>query len=106
MRSAGRSAELSRWIESFPEKKKIVTGDFNLTTDSSIYRTFWSAYVNAFSVSEFGYGHTKLTKINIFSYTARIDHILSTPNFRSLRSWAGKNFGSDHLPLLADFTYN
>lgn len=100
------SAALAAWIASFPEERKIIAGDFNLTVDSSIYRRYWSNWVNAFGSSEFGYGHTKNTKINIFNYTARIDHIMATPHFRPLRSWTGYDFGSDHLPLLADFTYS
>jgi endonuclease/exonuclease/phosphatase family metal-dependent hydrolase len=100
------SADLSAWIDSFPEEKKIIAGDFNLTVDSTIYRKSWSGYRNAYSASEFGYGHTKYTKINVFRYRARIDHILSTPYFRPLRSWTGPDHGSDHLPLLADFAVN
>lgn len=97
------SEDLFRWIDSFPESKKIIAGDFNLTVDSSIYRNTWSEYQNAFSQTEFGFGYTKKTKINIFRYRARIDHILSTEELRPLRSWVGPDYGSDHLPLIADF---
>lgn len=97
------SEDLSRWLSGFPEPK-IIAGDFNLTVDSGIYRSFWSEYQNAFSLTEFGFGHTKRTKINIFKYTARIDHILSTQDLLPTRCWVGPDFGSDHLPLIADFT--
>ena len=80
-----------------------VAGDFNLTVDSAIYRDCWSEYQNAFSLTEFGLGHTKRTKINVFRYTSRIDHILSTEHFRPTRCWTGPDYGSDHLPLVADF---
>lgn len=99
------SEDLSRWLSGFPEPK-IIAGDFNLTVDSGIYRGLWSEYQNAFSRTEFGFGHTKRTKINIFKYTARIDHILSTQDLLPTRCWVGPDFGSDHLPLIADFTLN
>ena len=98
------SENLSNWLSRFPEPK-IICGDFNLTVDSTIYRKYWSEYQNAFSMTEFGYGHTKRTKINIFRYTSRIDHILSTGHFRPTRCWTGPDFGSDHLPLVADIDF-
>lgn len=97
------SEQLYDWLRTFPEDNKIIAGDFNLTADSPIYRNFWSEYQNAYGRTMFGYGHTKRTKINIFNYTARIDHILSTSRLRPVRSWVGPDSGSDHLPLLADF---
>jgi endonuclease/exonuclease/phosphatase (EEP) superfamily protein YafD len=96
------SKYLSMWLRFFPEPK-LVAGDFNLTVDSGIYRELWSDYQNAFSQTEFGFGHTKRTKINIFNYSTRIDHILSTPQLRPVRCWVGPDMGSDHLPLIADF---
>ncbi|RLB63699.1 MAG: hypothetical protein DRH08_10720 [Deltaproteobacteria bacterium] len=98
------SEDLLNWFNAFPEDNKILAGDFNLTADSRIYRNVWSEYQNAYSRTMFGYGHTKRTKINIFRYTARIDHILSTSQLRPLKSWVGPDFGSDHLPLITDFT--
>lgn len=97
------SEDLYRWLDDFPESNKIIAGDFNLTVDSGIYRKIWAEYQNAFNETEFGFGYTKKTKINIFRYKARIDHILSTEQLRPLRSWVGRDCGSDHLPLIADF---
>jgi len=97
------SNNLHNWIRSFPEEKKIIAGDFNLTVDSPIYRKIWSNYSNAFNKTGFGYGYSKPTKINIFKYSARVDHILSTPGFNPLTSGIGPDYGSDHLPLIADF---
>ena len=98
------SKQLSMWLKGFPESEKIIAGDFNLVVDSGIYRDFWSEFQNSYSQTEIGYGHTKRTKINIFNYTARIDHILSTPGLTPLRTWVGTDYGSDHLPLIAEFT--
>lgn len=97
------SSSLHGWIATFPEANKIVAGDFNLTVDSPIYRHIWSDYRNAFDDSTSGYGYTKLTKINRFRYSARIDHVLSTPELLPVGTWLGEDFGSDHFPLIADF---
>ena len=98
------SETLFKWLKGFGDEK-IIAGDFNLSTDSTIYRKYWSNYQNAFSKTGFGYGHTKKTTINIFKYKSRIDHILSTPQFKPVRTWIGPDFGSDHLPLIAEFEY-
>ncbi|WP_305043252.1 endonuclease/exonuclease/phosphatase family protein [Geoalkalibacter sp.] len=99
------SSGLYAWIASFPEENKIIAGDFNLTVDSPIYRRIWSSYANAFGRSGFGYGYTKFTKINRFRYSARIDHILSTPGVKPVRAWVGPDLGSDHYPLIAEFRF-
>jgi vancomycin resistance protein VanJ len=80
----------------------IVAGDFNMPTDSAIYRDSWSGYVNAFSVAGFGFGYTKWTPIRGLCYGTRIDHILGGPDTKVRKSWVGPDIGSDHLPLLAD----
>lgn len=100
------SEKLFKWIQTFPEEAKIIAGDFNLTADSPIYRKVWSGYQNAFSQTMLGYGHTKKTKINIFRYKTRIDHILSTTRLKPLKAWVGQDYGSDHLPLIAEFARN
>ncbi|MDT8405487.1 endonuclease/exonuclease/phosphatase family protein [Sulfuriflexus sp.] len=99
------SEELQRWLQAFPESDKVFAGDFNLTVDSPIFRSFWAQYQNAYGQTTFGYGHTKITRINIFRYKSRIDHILATSRLRPLDSWVGPDFGSDHLPLVADFAW-
>lgn len=98
------SRSLENWIRFFPGPK-LIAGDFNLTTDSTIYRKIWATYQNAFSATEFGFGHTKKTKINVFRYKSRIDHILSTPPLRPVACWVGQDMGSDHLPLVADYVF-
>jgi endonuclease/exonuclease/phosphatase family metal-dependent hydrolase len=100
------SEKLFAWVESFPEANKILAGDFNLTIDSPIYRNVWSAYQNAYSQTMFGYGPTKKTKINVFRYRTRIDHILSTSRLKPLVASLGPDLKSDHLPLIAEFARN
>jgi endonuclease/exonuclease/phosphatase (EEP) superfamily protein YafD len=36
----------------------------------------------------------------------RIDHILTTDELRAVRAEVGADLGSDHLPVIADFTWN
>lgn len=98
------SEKLFKWLKGVGDEK-IIAGDFNLTIDSNIYRMYWSNYQNAFEQTGFGFGYTKKTAINIFRYRSRIDHILSTPQFRPIRTWTGPDFGSDHLPLVAELEY-
>ncbi len=95
------SADVARWLRSFPQPK-IIAGDFNMTTDSTIYREAWSGYRNAFDTAGFGYGHTKITVIRRRSYGLRIDHILADEHWQPVDCWVGPDIGSDHLPLIAD----
>ncbi len=90
----------------FTSGPMIMAGDFNLTVDSTIYREYWSGYLDAFTRTGFGFGYTKRTKINIFRYKSRIDHIPSTRHFRPVRCRIGPDYGSDHFPLVADLAFN
>lgn len=90
------------WISRFPGPK-IVVGDFNTPVESVIYRKYWSWLDNAFSTTGLGFGFTKITELRGWSYGTRIDHVLSTPPWRPQRAWVGRDVGSDHLPLVAEF---
>lgn len=96
------SEALSNWIAQFPGPK-IIMGDFNMPTESTIFRRFWSRWTDAFSTVGWGFGFTKITGDGAFSYGTRIDHVLASPEWRCLRCWVGPSIGSDHLPLLAEF---
>ncbi len=80
----------------------LVVGDFNMTTDSAVYRDFWSAYSNAFSRAGFGYGYSKITSFAGWTYGTRIDHILMSPGWKCRRCWVGPAMNSDHRPVIAD----
>ena len=86
------------WMTTGPPLPTIVAGDFNLPIESAIYRRYWGRYRNAFSRSGFGTGYTKYTS----RIGARIDHILSSKAVVPVRSFVGKDVGSDHRPLIAD----
>jgi endonuclease/exonuclease/phosphatase (EEP) superfamily protein YafD len=77
----------------------VIAGDFNLPVESAIYRQHWGRFRNAFSETGFGAGFTKHTRL----FGVRIDHILSSKDVDPVRSFVGKDVGSDHVPLIADF---
>jgi vancomycin resistance protein VanJ len=76
----------------------VIAGDFNLPVESAIYRQHWAQYRNAFSQTGIGSGYTKHTRL----FGVRIDHVLSSKDVQPIRSFVGKDVGSDHLPLIAD----
>ena len=80
----------------------IVGGDFNMPTDSAIYRRDWSGYSNAFSSSGLGFGYTILSPYRGCPFGIRIDHVLCGPSWAPVTAWVGPDLGSDHLPLIAD----
>ena len=95
------SEELVEWLGDLAEPS-IILGDFNMPTDSAIYRDCWSRYANAFSRTGFGFGYTKWTPLGKRSYGLRIDHILTGFGISPRRGWLGRDVGSDHLPMLAE----
>jgi len=92
------SAAISRWIGYDTATPMIVTGDFNLTVESRIYRRYWSRYRNAFDHAGIGTGHTWRTRW----HGVRIDHILFNERVQVRRAFIGPDLGSDHRPLVAD----
>jgi vancomycin resistance protein VanJ len=96
VREAG-SRRVSRWIrEQAPGA--IIAGDFNLPSESLIFRDSWDRCTDAFSAVGFGFGWTRVLK----HFSARIDHVLSCATWTPLRTEIGPDLGSDHLPLIVD----
>jgi len=79
----------------------IIAGDFNMPTDSTIYRDVWGGYDNAFSQTGFGFGYTKWSSIHGLLYGLRVDHVLSE-SISPRRCWVEQDVGSDHRPLAAE----
>jgi endonuclease/exonuclease/phosphatase (EEP) superfamily protein YafD len=79
----------------------ILAGDFNTPPDSTIYRSCWAGYTNAFSAAGFGFGNTHFTHRT----GVRIDHILAGPGWRCLRCWVGPDVGPAHRPVIADLEW-
>lgn len=100
-RRALESERVARWIAE-QTGPKLIVGDFNMPPESVIFRRDWLGYADAFSRAGFGFGFTKNSEKDGWSYGARIDHILVNSPWRVLRAWVGGNVGSDHLPLAAE----
>lgn len=94
------SKAASEWIFSGGDMPTIVAGDFNIPTESAIYRRHWSRLNNAFSSSGFGLGNTKRTSL----WGIRIDHILTTNEFTVSQAAIGNSVQADHWPIYADLT--
>jgi endonuclease/exonuclease/phosphatase (EEP) superfamily protein YafD len=79
----------------------LLAGDFNMPTDSTIYRQCWSCFHNGFSEAGFGWGYTYFTR----RAAVRIDHQLGGPGWQCRKCWVGPNIGSPHRPVIADWEY-
>lgn len=75
----------------------IVAGDFNLTEQSVLYRTYWQNWQNSFGQAGFGLGFTKSTRL----LGARIDHILASEGIIVLSSRIDPGLGGDHQPIVS-----
>jgi endonuclease/exonuclease/phosphatase family metal-dependent hydrolase len=100
MRRNARTRDLesraaSEWIGR-ASAPAIVAGDFNLTTDSAIYRTHWSGWSNAFESAGRGFGYTKFTSW----WGVRIDHVLFDGHWAAISARTGPDMGSDHRPVV------
>lgn len=76
----------------------LVGGDFNMPADDSTLAAVRANYRFAFEEAGWGYGYTKPTN----RPWIRIDHILAGPEWVVTSCRVGPDFGSDHLPLIAD----
>ncbi|HEY1807543.1 MAG TPA: endonuclease/exonuclease/phosphatase family protein, partial [Acidobacteriaceae bacterium] len=75
----------------------ILAGDFNTPDDSQIFHQAWKGLRDAFGTAGFGFG-TTYAKNHTW---IRIDHILSTPDWRCTECWEGPDIGSGHRPVFA-----
>jgi len=91
------SRVVERWIRERSEFPVIVAGDFNLPTDSAIYRRHWGDWTNAFEAAGFGFGYTKFTSW----WGIRIDHVLFDHRWRAVSCQVNSDVGSDHRPVTA-----
>ena len=94
------SSLLREWISPIPDSI-LIGGDFNLTAEHPLYRRDWSDLANVFSKTGWGLGETMFTR----RMGLRIDHILSGPDWRPVRSWVGPEVGSAHRPVLSDLSW-
>jgi vancomycin resistance protein VanJ len=80
----------------------LIAGDFNLPSDSAIYRHDWAAFPSAFEEAGTGFGTSKRTGW----FGVRIDHILLGPGWTCERAFIGPHLNGDHRPLVADLTWS
>jgi len=86
------------WLDQARGTPLVMGGDFNMPPDDSTMAALRSSYRFAFEEAGWGYGYTRPTRAPFF----RIDHIATSPDWDITRSWVGPDFGSDHLPLVAE----
>ena len=81
----------------------VLSGDFNLPVESTIYRKHWSAFTDAFEATGTGFGFTKNVGTLIH---LRIDRVAGNEQAPlPVGAWLGPDYGSDHLPVVADLTW-
>ena len=101
---AQESERASVWSTQGDQQKAVVIiGDFNLPSESTIFRRNWGRLHDAFAESGTGFGWSKaegrLLRI-------RIDHVLSNEVApRAIGTWLGPALGSDHRPVIADLAW-
>ncbi len=91
------SRQARRWVDEGPGPR-LVVGDFNLPTESAIYREHWSDLTEAFAAAGFGLGATKRTGL----IRLRIDHVLADEAWVVRSARVLPDYGSDHRPVLVE----
>jgi vancomycin resistance protein VanJ len=76
----------------------LIAGDFNMPADDSTMAALRSSFRFAFEEAGWGYGYTRPAQ----HPWVRIDHILTGPQWYVSSCRVGPDFGSDHLPVLAE----
>lgn len=86
----------------------VVAGDFNMPSTSSIFTDRFGSYSDAFDKVGIGFGYTAPCRRVRFWLPEvpwlRIDHILTSGHWETLRCEAGKLNGSDHRLVAAVLT--
>jgi len=86
-----------RWVDS-GRGPGIVAGDFNMPTESAIFRKHWSTLTDAFGHVGFGFGYTRLAGW----IRLRIDHVLVDDAWVIKTARVLPDYGSDHLPVMVE----
>jgi endonuclease/exonuclease/phosphatase (EEP) superfamily protein YafD len=91
------SRVVRRWIDS-TAPPRVVLGDFNLPVESVVWQRYWGDLTDAFDAAGNGWGFTKLNGW----IEVRIDHVLLDPQLKAVGAHVGDDWGSDHLPFIAE----
>lgn len=86
-----------RWVDLGPGPR-VVAGDFNMPSESAIYRRHWGSLTNGFAHAGLGFGATRLAGW----IRLRIDHVLVDDGWTVRAARVLPSYGSDHLPLMVD----
>jgi endonuclease/exonuclease/phosphatase family metal-dependent hydrolase len=94
--------EMSRTLGLLADQEDLpmlVGGDFNMPSDDSTMAALRTSFRFAFEEAGWGYGYTRPARYPWM----RIDHLLAGPEWVATWCRRGPDFGSDHLPLVAEF---
>ena len=91
------SRVVRRWVDS-TSGARIVMGDFNLPVESVIWQRYWSSLDDSFNTAGNGWGFTRLNGW----IRVRIDHVLLDGHLKAVGAHVGADWGSDHLPFMAE----
>ncbi len=86
-----------RWVDQ-GRGPRVVAGDFNMPTESAIFRRHWASMVDGFEAAGFGFGYTRLAGW----IRLRIDHVLVDDGWVVRSARVLPDYGSDHLPVMVN----
>ncbi len=85
---------LTAWASS--QSNFVMAGDFNMTTNESLYRDYFSVYKNALDTAGLGINYTKYTSW----HGVRIDHTLTSNNITIEQADVMPSLGGDHRAIM------
>ncbi len=86
-----------RWVDQ-GEGPRLVAGDFNMPTESAIFRAHWGSLTDGFERAGFGFGYSRLNGW----IRLRIDHVLADDGWVVKSARLLPDYGSDHLPVMVE----
>lgn len=86
---------LTTWASSQPYF--VMAGDFNMTTNESLYHDYFSSFKNSIDEAGFGINYTKFTAW----HGVRIDHILTSNNIKVENAKVTPSLGGDHRAIVS-----
>jgi len=91
-------SRLARRLVDAGRGPRIVAGDFDMSTESAIFRAHWSSLTDAFGQVGFGFGYTRPAGW----IRRRIDHVLVDDAWVVKTARVLPDHGSDHLPVMVE----
>lgn len=102
------AAETRTFLERLPDRPRLVLGDFNAPSTSSMYRAHWADWQNAFDTAGWGYGYTSPCNAGRKwlpnTPWMRIDHVLADDRWTIHACRTGTTDGSDHRLLFTELS--